>query len=158
MQAPSIKKNLLKKKQKPFPLIRVLGFQDPLSIEMYEYTLTENKPGFINNFRMWSWGELESDPLTEANFIGLKMQGDFALTGNEYLLYDDGYARYWMIVSTADTRSEGLRVLKSFFMSTQATNYPPGSIEITDMTTELPAYFLDNDIEESLKPLLIWKN
>jgi hypothetical protein len=160
-QAPSMRKNLQNKKQKPVPLIRVLGFQDPLSIELYEYTLTENKPGFINNFRKWSRGELENDSLTETNFIGLKMQRDFALTGNEYLKYDDGYARYWMIryppqnVSTPETRSEGLRVLKSFFMSTQATNYPPGIIEISDMTTDIPAvlekYFLDDDIEEILK-------
>jgi hypothetical protein len=60
--------------------------------------------------------------------------------------------------STADIRKEGLRVLKKFFMSTQATNYPPGNIEVLDVTKETPAvmekYFLDDDIEEILKAVL----
>jgi hypothetical protein len=82
----------------------------------------------------------------------------------EHLLYDDGYARFYMVryppqnVPMAVTRKEVLRVLKTFFMSTQAMNYPPGSSEIVDITTEDPAVmekiFLGKDIEESLKALL----
>jgi hypothetical protein len=160
-QAPNMRENLKKKKQKPIPTLRVLGFEDPLSVEMYEYTLNENKPGFINNFRKWSRGELENDSLTEANFIGLKMQRDYVSDANEALYYDDDYARFWMIryppsnASTVETRQEGLRVLKTFFMSTQGTEYPPSSIETFDITTEIPAilekYFLDDDIDEIIK-------
>jgi hypothetical protein len=145
-------------------MISLLGFQDPLYIEVYEYTLSENKPGFINNFRKWSRGKLVNDSLTEANFIGMKMQPDFNNNGNEHLLYDHGYARFWMIryppqnVSTAVTSKEGQRVLKTFFMSTQATNYPPGSIDVVDITKETPAVmekiFRDEDIEEIVKALL----
>jgi hypothetical protein len=43
-------------------------------------------------------------------------------------------------------------------MSTQATKYPPGNIEVLDVTKETPAvmekYFLNNDIEEILKAVL----
>jgi hypothetical protein len=119
--APSMRSNLNKNKQKPVPLIRVLGFQDPLYIEVYKYTLSENKPGFINTFRKWSKGKEVCDELMEANFIGLKTQRNLALVGNEYLSYDDGYARFWMTryplnnESTSDTRKEGLRVLKKVF-------------------------------------------
>ena len=160
-QGPNMKDNLKKKKEKPVPTIRVLGFQDPLYVEIYEYTLSANKPGFINNFRKWSRGELVNDALSEANFIGLKMQRDFSVDGNATLFYDDGYAHFWIIryppenESTADTRKEGLRVLKSFFMSSQATDYPPGSIEVFDFTTDVSAvlekYFLDDDIDKIVK-------
>jgi hypothetical protein len=161
--APSMKDNLIKKKQKPILMISVLGFQDPLYIEVYKYTLTENKAGFINNFRKWSRGKLICNSLTEANFIGMKLQHDFNNNGNQHLLYDNDSARFWMIryppqnVSTAVTRKEGLHVLKTFLMSTQATNYPPGSINV-DITKETPAVmekiFLDEDIEEIVKALL----
>jgi len=160
-QGPSMRNNLKKKKEKPNPTISVLGFQDPFYTEIYEYALTDSKPGFLNNFRKWSRGEIENDSLTEANFIGMKMQRNFALAGNEHLLYEDGYPRFWMIryppgnVSTAETRREGLRVLKTFFMSAQGTAYPPPNINIVDLTTEVPVvfekYFLDDDVEEILK-------
>jgi hypothetical protein len=43
-------------------------------------------------------------------------------------------------------------------MSTQATNYPPGSIEVADITKENPAVmekiFLHKDIEEIITALL----
>jgi hypothetical protein len=43
-------------------------------------------------------------------------------------------------------------------MLTQATKYPPGNIEVLDVTKETPAvmekYFLNNDIEEILKAVL----
>jgi hypothetical protein len=37
-------------------------------------------------------------------------------------------------VSTAETRAEGLAVLKAAFMSNNFTNYPPGDIETIDAT------------------------
>ena len=109
-RAPSIKDKFKEKKDKIDPTIRVLAFKDPIALEKYEYTLTESKPGFINNFRKWSRGELEVDALTEANFIGLKIKRDFEVDGNEPLLGSNGFARFWMIryppedESTPETR------------------------------------------------------
>jgi hypothetical protein len=44
------------------------------------------------------------------------------------------------------------------FKSTQATNYPPGNMEILDVTQEAPVvmekYFLNNNIEEILEAIL----
>jgi hypothetical protein len=163
-EAPSMRNNLKKTKQKPVPLIHVLGFQNSLYIEVYKYTLSENKPGFINTCRKWSRGKEVCDELMEANFIGLKMQPNFALDGNEYLTYDDGFARFWMTrypldnESMADKRKEGLCVLKKFFMSTQATNHPPRNIKVLDVTQEAPAvmekHFLHDNIEVILKAVL----
>lgn len=158
---PNMKEKLKRKQEKPVPTIRVLGFQEPLAVEAYEYTVTATKPGFINKFRIWSRGELEVATLTDANFIGLKIQRDNENGGNEPRLDDDGYSRVWMIryppdnESTAETRKEGLRVLKNFFLSKTATNYPPSIIKIVDDTSDvavvLENIFLDDDIDEILK-------
>ena len=160
-QAPNMRNKLNLIKEKPSHTICVHGFQDPLCLEMYEYTVTANKSGFLNNFRKWTKGEMENESLTEANFIGLKMQRNFGLDGNESWLYDDGYARLWMIryppenASTVDTRREGLRVLKTFFMSKQGSAYPPTNIDMVDITTNVPAVlekcFLDDAIDEIIK-------
>ena len=110
---------LAKKKETPEPAICVQGFVDPLTFELYNYsTITPTKHGFSNKFRMWAKGELEVDTLTEANFVGFKLQQDNAISGNEHLLSKDGYAHIWMLCfppeneSTANTHAEGLRVLK----------------------------------------------
>ncbi len=143
-QAPNMRENLKKKKQKPIPTLSVLGFEDPLSVEMYEYTLNKNKPGFINNFRKWSRGELENDSLTEANFIGLKMQRDYVSDANEALYYDDGYARFWMIryppsnASTVETRQEGLRVLKTFLCEHKELSIPPVALRHLTLRQRFP--------------------
>jgi hypothetical protein len=126
-----------------------------------DYTLTETKPGFINKYRQWGKGEIINEELTEANFVGLKVQRDNEKAGNEVLLDEDQYARVWMIryppggESTPETRQEALHVLKKSFMSKQATNYPPNDIRTVDKTTDnaavLDRYFLDDDIEEIVK-------
>jgi hypothetical protein len=130
-RAPNMRDKLAKKKEKPEPAICVQGFVDPLTFELYDYTITPTKPGFSNKFRMWAKGELEVETLTDANFVGFKLQRDNDISGNEHLLSKDGYARIWMLRfppendSTADTRAEGLRVLKEFFLSKVASDYPP---------------------------------
>jgi hypothetical protein len=92
--------------------------------------------------------------------VGLKTKR-YRGKGNEPLMDSDGYSRVWILryplegESTASTRQEGLRVLKDFFMSKKATNYPPNDIAVIDRTTDdvpvLEDYFLDNDIEEIVK-------
>ena len=86
-----------KQKAKAIPTIRVLGFKNPYSFEIYDYTITDGKPGFINNYRKWSRGELEVPGLTDANFLGLKIQRDNRKIGNVGLLDATGFARMWMI-------------------------------------------------------------
>ena len=158
---PNIKDKFKEKKEKIDPNIHGLGFQDPIAIEKYEYRLTETKPGFIHTFRKWSRGDLDVDALTEANFIGLKVQRNNELDGNESLLGSDGFACFWIIryppenESSPETRREGLRVLRQFFMSKTGTSYPPGDIKVVDDTCDAPAvlekFFLDDDIEEIIK-------
>ena len=88
------KNKLLHKKD---PTIKVMGFDDPIAIEVYDYILSDTKPGFINNFRKWSKDEIECEELTVANFIGLKIQRNNDIDGNETLSGDDGYSCWWMI-------------------------------------------------------------
>ena len=149
---------ITKKKPKAFPTIRVLGFKNPYSFEIYEYSITDGKQGFINNYRKWSRGELEVAALTNANFVGMKMHRDNRKTGNVGLNDETGFARMWLIryppekESTSDTRKEGLQVLKDFFMSKLGTDYPPPDINLVDDTSDvtevLESLFLDEDIEQ----------
>lgn len=158
---PSMREKLKQKKEKPTPTIRVHSFSEPFAVEAYEYTLTDTKPGFVNKYRLWAKGELEVEELTEANFVGLKMQRDSTISGNESLKDCDGYSRVWLIryptenESTEATREEGLKILKHFFMSKVATDYPPKEIRLLDETTAVPAvldtFFLDSDIKEIVK-------
>jgi hypothetical protein len=158
---PSMRDNLKARKEKSVPTISVQGFHVvPLAAEAYKYTITNLKNGYVNEFRKYAKGEITSDELTNANFVGLKTK-QYRGTGNEPLLDPDGYLRVWILQyplegeSTAETRQEGLRVLKDFFMSKKATNYPPNSIAVVDHTTDdvpvLEDYFMDNDIEEIVK-------
>ena len=157
-KAPNMREKL---KEKQVPTISVLGFIDPLSIEKYEYTLNATKDGFTNNFKLWAQGKLDVEELTAANFIGVKFQRNDEVQGNETLMSMTGYPRVWMIryppegESTPETRDEGLRVLKTFFMSKKGSMYPEKNLEIVDKTSDVPAvlekYFLDADIEEIIK-------
>ena len=114
-----------------------------------------------SKYRLWAKGELEVESLTDANFSELKIQRDNDIEGNEPLKDAEGYSRVWMVryppenESTSQTRKEGLRVLKSFFMSSIATDYPPKEIKIIDDTRDVPAildrFFLDSDIEEIMR-------
>ena len=72
---PSMKDNLKLRKQKPVPTISCQGFQlPPMSVEAYEYTISDLKNGFLNEFRKFTKGEINSDELTNANFVGLKIK------------------------------------------------------------------------------------
>ena len=160
-QVPNMRQKLQNKKEKPVPTIRVYSFEEPFAIEAYEYTLTDSKPGFINKYRLWAKGELEVEALTAANFNNTKVQRDKSKTDNEPLLDDEGYSRVWLVwyppggESTGETRKEGLEILKTFFMSKIATDYPPKTIKLVDATSDVPnaldKFFLDSDIEEILK-------
>ena len=104
---------------------------------------------------------IKHEELTEANFIGLKAQRNNEINGNERLNGSDGYVRWWMTryppenESTPETRQEGLRVLKTFFMSNKATKWPEDDINVHDATPDVPAvlekFFVDDDIEEIVK-------
>lgn len=160
-QMPNMRNQLLSKKEKPVPTIRVHGFEEPLAIEAYEYYLTDTKSGFINKYRLWAKGELDVEALTVANFNSPKVQRDKSKRNNEPLMDEGGYSRVWLIryppggESTEESRKEGLEVLKTFFMSKIATTYPPKTIKLIDATSDVPnvldKFFLDDDIEEILK-------
>ena len=160
---PSMRDKLKLRKEKPVPTISCRGFcVTPMALEAYEYTISSLKNGFLNEFRKYTKGEVQSDELTNANFVGLKIKWSDEI-GNEPMLDPDGFARVWIIryplegESTPETRQEGLRVLRDFFMSKKATNYPPTTITVVDHTIGddddgvLENYFMDSDIEEIVK-------
>lgn len=158
-KTPNMREKLSQKKE---ATIRVVGFEDPIALEVYDYTLSESKAGFIHNYRKWSKGEIQFEDLTEANFTGLKIRRNNEIDGNETLSGADGYSRWWMIrypkenESTPETRKEGLRVIKNFFMSKKGTDFPPNDIKLVDDTDgDVPAvlenFFMDDDIEEILQ-------
>jgi hypothetical protein len=153
-----MREKLLQKKE---ATIHVVGFEDPIALEVYDYTLTESKAGFIYNYQKWSKGEIQFENFTEANFIGLKIRRNNEINGNKIFLGSDGYSRWWMIwyppenESTPDTRKEGLRVIKIFFITKKGTDFPPRDFKLVDETDgDVPAvlelFFMDDDIEEIL--------
>ena len=157
-KTPNMRQKLLQKKE---ATIHVVGFEDPIGLEVYDYTLSENKAGFINNYRKWSKGEIQFEELTEANFIGLKIQRNNENNGNEPLSGSDGFSRWWMVRyppendSTPETRKEGLQIIKKFFMSKKGTDFPPIDIKLVDDTdgvvpAVLENFFMDDDIEDIL--------
>jgi hypothetical protein len=93
-KTPNMREKLLQKKEET---IHVVGFEDPIALKVYNYTLTESKAGFINNYRKWSEGEIQFEDLTEANLIGLKIRRNNEINRNETLSGSDGYSRWWMI-------------------------------------------------------------
>jgi hypothetical protein len=158
-KTPNMREKLLQKKE---ATIHVVGFEDPIALEVYNYTLTKSKAGFINSYRKWSKGEIQFKDPTEANFIGLKIRRNNKINGNKTLSGSDGYSCWWMIrylqenELTPETRKEGLRVIKNFFMSKKGTDFPPCDIKLLDETDgDVPAvlefFFMDNDIEEILQ-------
>jgi hypothetical protein len=90
-KTPNMREKLLYKKE---ATIHVVGFEDPIALEVHDYTLTESKAGLINNYRKWSKGEIQFEDLTEANFIGLKILRNNEINGNETLSGSDGYSRW----------------------------------------------------------------
>jgi hypothetical protein len=113
-QVPNMKEKFKNMKGQSEPTIRVVGFEDPLAFEIYDYTLTATRPGFVNEYRKWSKGEKEANSLTEANFTGFKIQRDNEVDGNESLKDDLGYSRIWIIrfphekETKINTRADGL--------------------------------------------------
>ena len=83
-----MREKLLQKKE---ATIHVVGFEDPIALEVYDYTLTKSKAWFINNYRKWSKGEIQFEDLTEANFTGLKIRRNNEINGKETMSRDDGY-------------------------------------------------------------------
>jgi hypothetical protein len=86
-KTPNMREKLLQKKE---ATIHSVGFEDPIALEVYDYTLTKSKAGFINDYRKWSKGEIQFEDLTEANFIGLKIRRNNEINGNEILSGSDG--------------------------------------------------------------------
>jgi hypothetical protein len=46
-KTPNMREKLLQKKE---ATIHVVGFENPIALEVYDYTLTVNKARFINNY------------------------------------------------------------------------------------------------------------
>ena len=57
-KTPNMREKLLQKKGTG---ISVVGFDDSVALEVYDFTVGDNKPGYIHNFRKWSKGEIEYD-------------------------------------------------------------------------------------------------
>jgi hypothetical protein len=96
------------------PTIRVVGFEDPLAFEMYNYTLTATRPALVNNYRKLSRGELEVNSLTEANFPGFKIQRDNEVDRNENLKHDKGYSQFGSFVTLKERKQTKTHVRMVF--------------------------------------------
>ena len=158
----SLKSTIAKKKAgKSEPTLFVWGMAVEFNIEFYAYVLNELNDGYTNPYKQYASGDKTVKILEDANFVSLKYQKR-PDSHNEIMVDEKGYWRCIMIrkpkggVSTAETRIEGLKILKEFFMSTETTAYPPKDIIMQDQTHPTQPHALgnflqDNDVMEILK-------
>ena len=158
----SLKATLAKKKAgKSIPTLYVWAVAPELNLEIYTYTMNANNDGYTFPFKQYASGDKKVDMLEEANFVSLKFR-KMPGSNNVIMLDEKGYWRCVMLrnpptgSSTVETRTEGLKILKTFFMDPDSTAYPPKDIVMHDQSnvTEphaLGDFLQDHDVMEVLK-------
>lgn len=147
---------------KQLPTLTCYGFAEELPIEAYIFCKDDNHDAFCNGFKCFADGKIESEALSQANFTCYKPR---RVPQSKNEIMKQGTTSYWRIVmvrhvpdgtSTKESRVDGLRILKTFLMSTSNTDFPPTDITTMDCTNvedkhSLDSFFIDKDIVEIIK-------
>ena len=151
-EVQSLKSTIAKKKSaKSDPTLSVYAPAGEFEVEFYTYTVNDRNDGFTYPFKKYAAGDNEVPSLEEANFVSLKFR---KIPGsiNEIMKDEKGFWRSVMIrkpgVSSPESRSEGLRVLKAFFMDSATTAFPPKDIATVDQTNILEPHALDTFLQD----------
>jgi hypothetical protein len=159
---PTRKDNVKSVAQLLVPTLSCYGFADEFPIEAYLYCRDDNNDAFCNGYKLFAEGKIDSDALSGANFTSFKIRR-MPQSNNEIM--KQGTTSYWRIVivryvlggnSTAESRAEGLKVLKEFLMSKDNSEYPVADIKTLDCTKvddphSLDSFFMDKDIVDIVK-------
>jgi len=158
----SLKTTIAKGKSgKSNPALFVWGMAEEFCLEIYIYTVNENNDGFTFPYKQYATGVKTVKALEDANFVSFKNR-KLPLSKDQIMVDEKGFWRTVMLrkpeggVSTIDTRAEGLKVLKEFFMHPDTTAFPPKDIATSDQTNDeephaLGNFLQDRDVMEVLK-------
>ena len=122
-------------------------------LEIYLYTVNAENDGFMNTYKKYTKGEIRCDSLTAVNFTDVKFRRT-PLSDNVMMFDGKGF---WCSViirtltsgnSTAETRAEGLAVLKDFFLDRNYTDYPPAGIDCLDASDPSNPRPLDHFLQD----------
>jgi hypothetical protein len=127
---------------------------DPsIHTEIYTYTVGQGD-GFLATYNKYAEGNHPCKPLNDANFTGCMARRQPGTNGT-IMKNPKGFWRKVIVRhpteknSTAETRAEGLAVLKKCFLSSEFSNFPPDSIETFDATDEENPHALDSFLQDS---------
>ena len=161
-KAPTIAN--VRKNKKATPTITVYAFDPAFKLEMYLYTKNDHNDGFLNELKqlLEPNDEVECDYMDAMNFCYI-LPRRVPQSANQIAINES--SEYWRQVivrytggeeSTAESRQEGARTLKRFFMDRAYHRYVPNDVYIVDGTNEdnphaLDEFFMDDDIKRIME-------
>jgi hypothetical protein len=136
------------------------AMDDITNTEVVLYTSGQGD-GFLHNYKKYCEGTHACAALEAANFTGC-MNRRVPGSADTIMLNPKGYWRMLIVrhpfegVSTPETRAEGLAVLKTCFLTTEFSRFPPDEIETIDATNvddphALDQFLQDHDIVNIIK-------
>jgi hypothetical protein len=145
-------KDKLSKTAKTAPTLTVYGMDKSIHTELYTYTAGTGD-GFLATYNKYVEGTHPCKPLDDANFTGCMSRRQPGTIGT-IMKNPKGFWRKVIVrhpsdlESTAETRAEGLEVLKKCFLSNEFTHFPPENIETFDATDEENPHALDSFLQD----------
>jgi hypothetical protein len=145
-----------------YPLLTCYSFHEDIQYEAYIYAKDAQNDMFLNSYRKASKQQELTKDLQDAGFVPYQRRRIPGTSTNAVLKQqkDPNFDRIIIVravesKSTAETRKEGLKVLKAHFMNLANTNYPPENINTVDNVTPsaLDDLFLDEFIENLIKEM-----
>ncbi len=143
------------------PTIRVLVPDPIFKFEMYFVEKNAGEDAFMMPYTRFVREEIEDQGLKDANFGPIVFRRDPG-TDDEPLEGQKGFWRQIIIrypseqESTPETREEGLRVLKAFFLRKDTQQFPPSDITTHDAADPenpppLDRYFMNETIKNFME-------
>jgi hypothetical protein len=145
-----------------YPLLTCFSFHEDIQYEAYIYAKDAQNDMFLNSYRKASTKQELTQDLQDAGFVAYQRRRLPGTSTNEVMKQqkDPMFDRIIILravesASTAETRKDGLRVLKAHFMNKANTDYPPKNINTVDNLTPsaLDDFFLDEFIEKLIKEM-----
>lgn len=131
----------VKKERNKAPCLSVVNFGPPFSFEIYFFEKNDSNDGFTHGIYKQIYGDGPSHTMFDrANFVSqlarrIPGSDDEVMKNGENNYERRLFLRYPpQLVSTAQTRQDGLNAMRDFLMDSRFSRYPPSLIEVRDLT------------------------
>lgn len=161
----SPKRGSSKANKRPGFTVTVWGFHPTFPLEVYSYRKGSDDDGYTHTLRQSIDGNADTIPILDDNgFIQYFVRRQHR-DKNQVMTNADNWPCHLIVrwvpnqePSTPATRTEGLRILKNFFMSSEWSKFPPRDIVTVDMTNTddpipLDHFFLDEQVALFIKDI-----